>query len=523
MDNTVTVTLTVDDQGSVKVLNFKKNLEGAGDATEKTGKQTEAGRLGFFALGNVVEDAARSMGVAGQASRQLGNSVERTAASAFPMWGAALGVATLAGTAIIAMIGQLIESQRKEREEVLKAGVAAEQWIQTTYKNQRQTEELTAAIRRQTEARRDEALFNLGEKQALDKDTLIEKQRKLNAVVEEYNRLRAGKGDDMSTGYDAIAEGRLQAQRDKLQREISTLKSDIDVQTQRLLQGTGDIPQGTSPAYDKMFGPSMEDAQAYYAKQMAAESAHLTAVDDLWSTQNKNYQGHLDMQLAIFDTNATARLTALSASGASEQQLRDAFATESLGKERLRSAESIRIKADETARKKAFEDMTWNYGTQIAVGLTALAAQHGKKDAEEQKKSARMMAIVNTAAGITKAFATKGWAGAYEAALIAAVGLIQISTINSASYGGGGGTSLNFGGGSAAPAYQTYYEQDPKNPQNYGTGWRPGEGGGSNSPTYNLNNSIIIAQDSGSFNDLVGKAAAANYNDQGDLHTAVNG
>lgn len=350
MAETISLTIQVNDDGSQKVQNFAKNVQAAGGSIEDTGKQTEAGRLGFFALGNVVEDAARSMGVTGQASRQLGNSVERVAASSLPMWGVALGVATLAGGAVVSMLAQYAENQARQREETIKAGAAAEQWIQTAFKDEQQTDALTAAIRKQTEARRADALFNLGEKQALDKDTLIEKQRTLNTVLDEYNQLRSGKGDDMSTGYDAIAEARLQQKRNKLQREIDVLKSDIGVQENRLLQGKGDIPPPKTG-----YGPE---------QRLSSDVAYTTAVKSLWEQQGVGYQDLQTKELEIFNQTTAAKLNGMT----NQTQKQDYLATRSVELEVMLAKQKTEL------RKKDLEEQAQADETRLKM-LEQTAAQ----------------------------------------------------------------------------------------------------------------------------------------------------
>lgn len=447
---------------------YQSDLEKAAGSTERLGKKSEAARLGVWGMGEAAENAAQRLGVPNQMARQLGNSVE-TLVSRLGM-----GTMALTGVAFAAMAGVAAwnyyqEAQRKAREETMKASDAAMKWIDSARIGTTETKALAKAKDDLWQVEKDRASFNL-------KHGLADQAKRVQEAAE-----KASKAFKENEVVDDIVTRRIFGTRESRQKAYDTALLDLREAQKKLqvmvaenaeVDGTGTLgrnkPKETKP----------------FADDYNAEVEYLKSTDALWMTQDKNYAAHVDMQLAIFDAQSSAKLNKISTEGASIQRIKDEYQVMEVQRMGIMASEEDRLR-DEKARKdkqaaiekQQLTQMGWSYGVQIAQGLTALAAQHGKKDAEEQKKAARMMAIVNTAAGITKALATKGWAGAAEAALIAAMGAIQISTINSASYGGGGsGSTLNFGGGSAGSDNYKYFNYEQST---YGSGWRPGEGQGS--------------------------------------------
>lgn len=133
-DEDISINITANDEASAKI-------RAVGESAKKAG---EAGKLGFFALGEAAENAAQSLGVPNQVSRQLGNSVERMSAS-LGMAGIALGAVGLAATSAVLIWRKYREEQEKIREEKIKAGQAAAAWITGILAETANTRELVAA------------------------------------------------------------------------------------------------------------------------------------------------------------------------------------------------------------------------------------------------------------------------------------------------------------------------------------------------------------------------------------------
>jgi hypothetical protein len=111
------------------------------------GKGSEAARLGLWSMGEAAENAAQSLGVPHQMSRQLGNSVERLSAGLGSL-GIAFGVAGLAAMAAYAIWTQVNEAKKKQHEELEKNVEALLKEESALYRNKIETQELREANER---------------------------------------------------------------------------------------------------------------------------------------------------------------------------------------------------------------------------------------------------------------------------------------------------------------------------------------------------------------------------------------
>jgi hypothetical protein len=466
MSETISLIISVDDQGTAVVQSFQKNVTAAGASAEDTGARTakagEAGRLGFFALGNAVEDTARSFGVAGQASRQMGNSIERVAATAFPMWGTALGVGVLAVTAVVSIVQKFNEELQQSREEIKKAGDAALGWIETAYKEEIQTKALTEAIIAQTAAKREQAAFDIDRKRIQDKQLLIEKQQQINDLEREAAELEERMGEEAAP-WLAVSVAKKSEQIDQLNRDINQLKADIRVEEERGKQAKTPTTQervGQGAFTEEDFRNMQEwmqkeremetlsaegfaavremrdreDAEKRTQQTLEFEADRLGAVDALWSSEDANYQGHLDMQMAAYDAHITAKLTAMSMAGASAEQISEAWTIAELHKNAVILADDQKV----AAAKRALQVGTLDNFTNAAQTMASIGGRENRKYFEIAKIGSIAQATINTYEGATKALSQGGiWGYALAAAVIAA-GLAQVAKIQSTQYGSSG-------------------------------------------------------------------------------------
>ncbi len=440
----------------------KQIQEQVGDSAKKTG---EAGRLGFFALGNAVEDAARNMGVAGQASRQLGNSVERVAASALPAFGAAIGVGVLAIGSMVAITTQLIERKQKLREELLKASDAAGEWI--------------GAAEKMTKAEYNRYLVEFARN-----------QEDLNKGMAERKKLIAELEDQTSKYITVDLEGteviieRQNKVNQELVKELVNQRSILAVEEERAAKKAKTFDELTS---DKTGGDKggddwisrriklQDEMHARTARNYEAEAAYTEAYASLLQTLGDDEEEILNARLAAFDLHTAAKLELMDDEDEKAQWLT------------TRQIEYDNLK---TKTRRAIISAEWDMAINFAGRTAALAKQmyeisnsHDRKYFTAYKIIAEGQAAMNIAVGITKALSSKGWAGIAEGLLIAAEGAVQLASIRKQTPDGAGGISAPGGGGGAVGTFDA----------NAFTGMPEQKGGG---------NTYITMQDSKG-NDLV--------------------
>jgi hypothetical protein len=395
----------------------------------------ETGRLGFFALGNAIEDSARSMGVAGQASRQLGNSVERVAASALPAFGAAIGMTVLAVTAAVAMISKYTAEKKLLREETIKASDAASKWIVEMEGQINKTKGLKAA----------EYELYL-ERRRQNRETLTEgivlKEREIQKLKDEID----------------VVQWMVDYEKDRLTpsdlKRIDRVEKSIRMKEREL-----NVDRETLAMYGKKAATQAqtEGAKPYTtADRLASEAEYLSAIHGLWSTQNADYQGSLDMQLAILDAHNSAKLSAMDAAGASARQVADTFAAMDIGRETFIAAEKKRIAQQELSNRQAV------YG-----GLASLADQFYNLTHKRQKAfwyAAKMFAATEAhfqyLLAAAKAAGQAGIFGLtmeeyYKAMSYVVPAMIMATSLTEGPGGGGGGGATPTFDANPATGYPT--------------------------------------------------------------------
>lgn len=201
---------------------------------DRVGKGSQSGRLALWGMGEAAENAAQSLGVPNQISRQLGNTVEHLAGRLGTV-AVAFGGIALAGMALYGIYEVLIERKRKLTEATLKASESAEQWILSNINaadktdalyraeynlylfrfekeqkalkvgielKQKQIEQLKDEIEQREElgARLHEMVLGTGQKVLTQKKELLSESQKELAVEHEVMRLRAKSFVDFRSG-----------------------------------------------------------------------------------------------------------------------------------------------------------------------------------------------------------------------------------------------------------------------------------------------------------------------------------
>lgn len=497
MGETYLLTLEVEDNGTVKVQRFKQNLEAAGGATEKAGKQTEAGRMGFFLLGEAAEEAGRTVGVSGQVMRQVGTTVENVAARSFPKWGAALGVAGLAGTAVVGVVTMLIDRKKRLAEETLKAASAAEDWIDKARTSTKETWELRDANERLWEVEKKRSEFNLKQGIAVEEEKIADlaaKARRIKWWIENdpdggslAGMIIAGTRKSRSKNLED-AELELESAHAALQRKKALLAIE---------EGAGG---GVKRKIEGKDGGKTTD-EDLYAKRLQDEADYARASLGLSLARGDAEDRILLASLDAFDAAAIAKAQKLK----DQDELKVHWALADMDRQTLvlnhekQVAEEQRRIQDKTAqnfakneqlKRQAMAQTAGNFSQTFSI-MYSMGGAHARKWFTLHKTAATAEATINAYQGYTKAIAQGGIWGQALAYSILALGLAQVAKIQSMEFNAGGG---DMGGGAVATysadagtglpdngGYKYYgYEQSQ-----YGSGWRPGEGPGGTNITIN--------------------------------------
>lgn len=444
MSETFLMTLEVDDNGTIKVQNFKKHVEDAGKATEKAGKQSEASRLGIIAFGDAVQNSAQAIGIHGQASRQLGNSVERMAFSVFPAWGAALGVGVLAGTAAVSVITHLIdrnnklaeeakkaaEAKLKLRDEILKAADAAMTWIGQADKSLQKTKELISAEEelRKAEYRRNQDQLERG---------IFEQEQK---VLDMRNKLTLFSAAEATFRGQSLLQSRLITEQDRRQLDLEEKKT--KVMRERLAASEKGPSPSSSPAYSEFeFAQIREFTLQENARKKALndEVSYQQSRVDLYRAYGARMEEVQQVEIAAFAAVAALKYDTLK----TEDERSAFFVSNEMARQSLLLKHQ---KASDQMKLQSAQATAGNI-SQTAALMYQEGGAHARKWFSIYKTAAISEAIINTYQGASKAIAQGGVYGWALAASVVALGLAQVAKIRAQTFDGGAG------GGGAVGTY----------------------------------------------------------------------
>ncbi|HAR46979.1 MAG TPA: hypothetical protein DCS05_12690, partial [Nitrospiraceae bacterium] len=271
-DDDIKITITADDKASA-------TFRAAGQAAEGFAKKTEGARLATWGLGEAAENAAQSLGIPNQMSRQLGNSVENLASR---LGGAAMAFGAL-GLAAMAVYGiynfviarkkrmaeeahKLAEATRKVREQIEQSGKASADWLSHADKHIKKTREMRDAdyALYEVEFRRNKETLN---------NAVLDKQQYINNLLEQREKVALRILALAKSGVAGAASGAMQ-ENAILSKEIEYEKAKLASMQARLkgsqLMSAGQFGSDSSGGDNKpKRGP--ED---YFNSVLAAEAAY---------------------------------------------------------------------------------------------------------------------------------------------------------------------------------------------------------------------------------------------------------
>jgi hypothetical protein len=309
MADAYVLSLEVDDNGTVKVQNFKKTVEDAGAGAEKAGKKAkEAGDGGFRILGLAVAKGTEGIGLNFKASHMLGNKVEELAKKSFPAWGLALGVAGGAALAVGSAVFMLIEHKKKLREELDKNIASMQGEVDQLYKNTHQSREYTKAQYEGLQVEREQLQLKLAARYEDD----YEKLKKLNKEAKDGPGIFRILGEHMKASFSFSGDNSIEALRNKIQQ----LKNDSSLASQKL---AADLEMTYQQILKYNKKPTLDTFQGYGNEQrLSQEVSYTTAVKTLWEQQGVGYQDLQKKELEIFNLTTQQKLSGMD-SGAQKQ------------------------------------------------------------------------------------------------------------------------------------------------------------------------------------------------------------
>jgi len=422
-DDDIKITITADDKASA-------TFRAAGQAAEGFAKKTEGARLATWGLGEAAENAAQSLGIPNQMSRQLGNSVENLASR---LGGAAMAFGAL-GLAAMAVYGiyqfvvernkklaeearKAAEAKAKLRDEMVRSGDAAAAWLS-------RADKVIAKTREQRQAE-----YELYQ---------VEFERNKEALSAGIRALEQKKLDLQKNSMDYVVIGNLALEVDQkrtknLSLEIQHLEKQIALRRQqaqdaKMLSAGQFSSMGSGGDNKPKRGP--ED---YFNSVLAAEAAYSEQSLALARARGDSMAQIHQAETESFDAAAAARYATMQG----EEEQRDFLAQNETRRQilLLKQAEEIE-KQKQDMQKQSLDNF---------VQMSSLMASAGGKSARKwfslQKTASIAQALINTYEGATKAYSQGGVWGVVLAASIIALGMAQVAKIRSQTFDGGSGAS----------------------------------------------------------------------------------
>lgn len=498
--------ISAEDMTKAGIDSAKKNLDGLGRNMDKT---SQAAKLGFWGIGEAAENSAQSMGVPFQMSKKLGNAVEDLAAS-MGRSAIAFGVVGVAAMALYAIYSKVAEEKQKLREEDVKAGQSAASTLESLTNQKNYTAELWWEIDRLNRKKREMASEDLVRGIDAQKQKIAEMSGAISdqgGLMSQFLVKWKQAQELMATGKLVDAQTLMARGTEKLNHE---LKKELLVLEALELQRKKDKLDRAGLSKGDGVGMIQPEAQKpsymldYYAKQAQMEAG----AAGVRLQQAKNDGAQLSelhqRELEEFDYVTQAKLSAA-------KNLDDAQSVYAQREVERQAMVLAHDRQTSDLRLKAAQDMAGGLA-QAFQTMYQIGGASSRKWFSMYKTAAIAETMISTYKAAQDAYAFGSSIGGpilggTMAAIATAAGLARVAAIRAQQFGGGAaGAAVGTGGagdystmGRDNNPYRYFnYEQSK-----YGTGWRPGEGGGT---TYVLNNSTIIAQDSDSFQAKVSGA-----------------
>lgn len=440
MSNIVSLTLEIDDEGTVKLKDFQKKAEQAMDGVEKKSKQTgETGRLAFFALGESAENAAQSIGVPNQVARQLGNTVEGLAGRMGRL-AIGLGVVGLAAMAGVAIYQKLREEKKRLMEQDIAAGMTAKGTIDGLIAEESFSKKLRDEIRSLNAEKKkmaDEDLERAIEAQRLK---IIEMSKDVKDQTGLLNSLKALMRSFAGENYEKVIADDV-ARANNAMRAQALILRELMITRQKSKEGrTKDDFKDLT--YDQPLGPDKSMYQAALGREQEFQQARIENLSATGASMSIVYEA----ELASFDWVTQQKLSAAT----NEAEQMDILA--------IRSMQRATMVAEQ---EKQTYQMRWQAAQQLTFNLASgfqMLYQLGGKHARKYFTMYKVMSIAEATISGTKAtldafaFGNKLGGPVVGGVMAAAAGLValaKIATIKKQEFdAGGGGGDFSGGGGS---------------------------------------------------------------------------
>lgn len=347
----------------------------------------------------------------------------RAATGAMALLGGPLGVILIAATALFTF-GDSIDGVNKK--------------LDTTTP---EIKKFTESIEKMSRGAKGAALSNINSEMTALRATLTETQTKLDGIKVQNN----GGLYDKSTIEAAKYRAKIKEVNDEL--DVLSLKQGIIIGSPDLSGGTdrgniNDAPKEAAVAKQSPFSLRLsqetEALQIELALRQQVEQGYLSQRDaDLSASfvvDNLRRTKAFEAELLSLGTNEEAKV-ALTEEFKANQVLREQLYQDSLtGIEQAAAEKRVSIAEQEAIDKKKFFDGLLDTSVNLGIALLKNEISSNAKSEKEKKRARKKGVLIDTAAGIARAFAEHNFYTALGiSAAIAANGLTQISAIDSAS------------------------------------------------------------------------------------------
>jgi len=512
MGDAYILSLEVDDNGSVVIKNFKKNVEDAGGAAAGAGnKAGTEGSGGFHLFGLAAAKAGDQLGIPFRASNMLGTQIEKLARSAFPAWGMALGVA--GGAAMVAAgVTMYLINSKKELVEATKKNVDALRGeVDALYIHTPQTYAAEKATKAYLEARREQLKIELVKMIRDETEKIEDQQEKLKALNKTFLE------KESYTQNELIAMGRSQAATRELTANIAALTAKRKADQIYLDSLNKNVSYTNFSGWEEGAAKRKERADAEGLARINREQMTNAAILESARLKATDLASIQAIEMEQFDQVTKAKLYNIDKYEARED---------------YRLQRSIERAGVELKNTKATEKMkmqyaqqTLDHGANAFKMLADLGGTYGRAAFLAYQGAAIGKTIMSTRTAYMLAMAEiPPPYGQVVAGAIALEGAASVATIAMQKYDGGGGGA---GGGGAVGTYSAnpgtglpenggykYYDYEQSH---YGSGWRPGEGP-SGGDTYIFHGDVY---DKEAFDKRVNKSVQQNIKDRGDTAKTI--
>jgi len=468
------ITLEVQDDGSIKLQNFRKSVDDAGTASDGMGEKTkvagDTGTKSFHTLGLAAGRLAENFGIPFRAAHMLGTEVKDMAQNSFPMWGAALASGTIALALGAAGIIKYVEHKKKMEEQTVASAEALTKELLGMEQYKEKTLAQIQATQALNEAERKLAINEL-EKAIRIKTKAMEEQLKaakdLAATLPAMMLGEAWTGEaEQMKGFDEFTGKVMEntvLKTNKIRAEIKKMIADKEA-FKAITQ--------TSEDYTKQQGyyaADQEWAKENSARKLAIQKDDIQARLGLSKTQyeydkvsneskfndlnrTKDWEKNiLNQELNDINFQYAQKIAAADKAGASTDQINKLYDQRAIegSKKRLESMTRIKLEELRLEEQTQKNKILMMQGAQMVLGgLYELSGQKMKAFYYLQQIAAAGEAYIQYQLAAGKAVGQAGWFGIGMAAYFEAMSYAVPALIMAKAFTSGAG-----GESSAMPTY----------------------------------------------------------------------